>query len=416
MFAMGVVMLQIHAWSPLFVLGWITAASVSAEPIEVAAYEKDCWKLEYSPDGKRFVTLPNNEGAMKLWDAATGKLIWEVEKTGKNALAFSPDGKTIAVGSWRKVHLYEAGTGKHQREIASAGENSVSCIAFSPDGSKFALVTGESNMVEVFEFDSGKKILSLTAPMDKPEKGTGGISRVAFSPDGETLVASCGGKGWPDYVGKDSVIAVWDVKTWKLRKSFTASTHNVNDLVISPDGKLIAASCHRGREVKIWKMPLPPEEERIAPEVIAELVKQLDADAFGKREAAERKLREIGLPAREQLLKALDGVSAEAAFRARKILAGMKEEDDSRLHLIKIGSDFQTVAFSPDGRFLATGSLSGNKHSVQIWKMGPELALQGSLNERGSWIVRFSPDGKQLAQGTPGGAILLYDVKDVLPD
>ena len=408
-------MLRFRVWSLCLVLGLATVAPVAAEPMEIAAYEKDCWKLEYSPDGKQFVTLPNGEGAMKLWDASTGKLIWVVEKTGKNALAFSPDGKTLAVGAWGKVRLYESGTGEHLRDIASAGEKGVNGLAFSPDGSKLAMATGESNLVEVFEFDSGERILTLTVPMDKPEKGTGGISRVAFSPDGKTLVAACGGKGWPDYVGKDSVVGVWDAKTWKLRKSFTASTHNVNDLAISPDSKLIAASCHRAHEVKVWKMPTPTEEKKIAPEMIADLVKQLDADAFGKREAAERKLREIGLPAREQLLKALDGDSAEAAFRARKILAGLKEEDDDLLHRIKIGSDFQTVAFSPDGRFLVTGSFSG-KNSLHIWTLTPKLASRGILNERGAWVARFSPDGKQLAQGTPGGAVLLHDVKDVLPD
>jgi len=99
--------------------------------------------LAYSPDGKLVASAGNNDGKVLLWTVATGKARELVSlKTHLTEVAFSPDGKTLAVGCWDGlVRLYNVESGK-ETAVLKGHTSRVWGLAISPDG---VLATGSAD-------------------------------------------------------------------------------------------------------------------------------------------------------------------------------------------------------------------------------------------------------------------------------
>lgn len=102
--------------------------------------------------------------------------------------------------------------------------------------------------------------------------------------------------------------------------------------------------------------------------------------------------------------------SAEQKFRASIILKALAGGDITPLHVIQAKSDQQSVAYSPDGKLLATSSSTPGKQSVVLYRLGPELEGIEVPTTKGAWDIAFSPDGKQLALGSNDGTVSLLHV------
>jgi WD40 repeat protein len=149
---------------------------------------------------------------------ASRKPLGEPLKAHKDAawsVAFSPDGKTLATGSWDEaVILWEVASRKLLGEPLTGHKGPVSSVAFSPDGK--TLATGSwAQTVILWDVASRK-------PLGEPLEGhTRGVSSVAFSPDGKTLATG----------SDDHTVILWDadVEAWKRRaceivnRNFTTS-------------------------------------------------------------------------------------------------------------------------------------------------------------------------------------------------
>ena len=115
------------------------------------------------------------------------------------SVAFSPDGRTLATGSWDKTaRLWEVATGK-EIAVLRGHEDAVSSVAFSPDGR--TLATGSADKTaRLWEVATGKEIAVLRGHEDA-------VSSVAFSPDGRTLATGSAdntARLWP--VGQQGLI------------------------------------------------------------------------------------------------------------------------------------------------------------------------------------------------------------------
>jgi WD40 repeat protein len=280
-------------------------------------------------------------------------------------LAFSPDGKTLAVSSGDSIKLYNPATGK---EVLAFTEHTwpVHSVAFSPDGKLLASGAGgfrdgkPGGEVRIWDTATGKVKLC-------PEFWRGSnVQAVAFSPDGKSVAAG-GLRG----------LRVWDAATGKLRKEVETGAA-ILVLAYAPDGKTLAAGAFTGFahlwDTGTWK---------------------------GKVLKGHRsEVRAIAY-SRDGKMLVTGGVGQFRVWDAGGELRKAVRHRDT----------VWAVAFAPDGKTLAVGSgepRADLKGAVGLWdsdRWSEARRWSGAGGMVGS--LAFSPDGKRLAAGRFSGAVEL---------
>ncbi|MFC1719109.1 sigma-70 family RNA polymerase sigma factor [Candidatus Poribacteria bacterium] len=318
-------------------------------------------QIAYSPDGK-LLALAGSLGVW-LYDASNLNEVGLLEgHTGKVLfVAFSPDGKTLASGSWDDtVRLWDVQTQK-QVAILRGHTGVVYSVAFSPDGETLASGSWDRT-VRLWNVQGQEQVALLRGHTDW-------VSSVAFSPDGKTLASG----------GGDKTVRLWDVQKKKQVGFLQGHAEPVWCVTFSPDGKTLASG---GDEevIRLWDV---------------------------------EKEKQVGL-----LWGHASWVYSVAFIPDGKTLASGSRDNTVRLWDVagqkQVGllqghtSWVYSVAFSPDGKTLALGS-----DAVRLWDVEKEKQvglLEGHTDDMSS--VAFSPDGKTLASGGDEKIIRLWDVQE----
>ncbi len=207
--------------------------------------------LAFSPDGKTLAvgggrwTGPNANaeyGVLSTWNVETGQQRRTLRLNSiVSCVAFSPNGKVLANGDMKgKVRLWNVQSGKLLRTLIGQSEGEVvSSVAFSPD-SKMLAVGGGTGLsargeLRLWDLQTGKLKWSQV-PVDDNT-----VESVAFSPDGETLAV--GGFGY---------VTLHDIRNGKAKRTLTQDKLAGN-MAFSPDGKLLARGSHKGL-VTLWSV------------------------------------------------------------------------------------------------------------------------------------------------------------------
>ncbi len=200
--------------------------------------------LAFAPDGK---TLAVGRGNRLLIYGADGEFRRELtDPTLKPPAAcvslvesatFSPDGKTLAVGSYGRVKLWDVAKGAVARTLTGFADRVVA-LAFSPDGALLATGGGAPTAdgeLRLFDAATGKPIADIRPSHSDTVFG------VAFSPDGKHLATG----------GADKFVKVFAVPSGKLEKSFEGHTGHVLDVGWSKAGDRVVSAGADGL-VKVW--------------------------------------------------------------------------------------------------------------------------------------------------------------------
>ena len=193
--------------------------------------------VSFSPDGETLASGSYN--IIGLWDVNTGELIHELigSVLGQfdNSVSFSPDGETLASGrSDSTVRLWDVNTGEPIRTFRGHVGN-VQSVSFSPDGK--TLVSGSTDRtIRLWEASTGRFIRTL-------EGHRGYVQSVSFSPDGETLASA----------SIDGTIRLWETSTGIHIRTLEGHTNSIFSISFSPDGETLA-SASTDRTIRLWEV------------------------------------------------------------------------------------------------------------------------------------------------------------------
>jgi len=293
--------------------------------------------------------------------------------------------RRLAVAAWRIFPTDQAGAAmasllmEQQQDGILPGDPSnggVSAVAFSPDGKLLATADGDGN-VRLWNPVTGQAFGSAL-PVDTGPGGS--VVGVAFSPDGK-LLATADAAGY---------VRLWNPVTRQAVGApfLAATTGGVNGVAFSPDGKLLATAGVDGA-VRLWN---PVTRRAVGAPLLASTSPRGGGGVYGVAFSPDGKL--------------LAAADADGYVRVWNPVTGQAVGDP---FLAVTNKGVLGVAFSPDGKLLATADGDG---TVRLWNpvtgqaVGAALpaVTDGSVTE-----VAFSPDGKLLATADTAGYVRLWN-------
>ena len=170
---------------------------------------------------------------VKLWDLATGKVTHTFARFVDDAhtLAFSPDGSTLAVGSYNTIQIWNARTGEEIQTLNGHCGLTLS-MTFNHDG-KTLIASCYDNIVEIWDVRSGKQLRTLHGHTDL-------VQSAGLSPDGRVLATG----------SRDKTIKLWNLESGTEVRTFSGHTDKVFSVAFMPNG--ILASGSEDRTIKLW--------------------------------------------------------------------------------------------------------------------------------------------------------------------
>ncbi|BBE09773.1 NB-ARC domain protein [Mycoavidus cysteinexigens] len=358
----------------------------------------------YSPDGKSFAVGLDN-GAISIYATSSWENIPTLSRHNNCvvSLAYSPNSEQIASGSNdRTVRLWDARSGQLSHTLCGH-INYVQSVVYSPSGRQIASGSWDWT-VRLWDARSGQLRFILNGHTDS-------VTGVAYSPNGEQIASR----------SEDKTVRLWDAQSGQLHHILSGQLGPVFSVAYSPNGNQIVSCGRRG--VRLWdtrsgqlryilsghtnsviEVAYSPNGDQIASGSTDNTVRLWDARSGHLRHTlsghAKNVTKVVYSPNGAQIASCSDDKTVRLwdtqSGQFRHILSG-------HTHYI------MSVVYSPSGKQIASSSLD---KTVRLWDaQSDQLGRAFIGHTNGITSVAYSPNGAQIASGSDDKTVRLWDAR-----
>jgi WD40 repeat protein len=389
----------------------------------------EIWALALSPDGKIIATAGGWSTRIYLWETATGKPGGTLPSPGvyTQVMQFSPDGKTLAVSGCQfleindaphdKTFLWDVRTRKPRHALKH--NFGVTCLAFTPDSKTLVIGSGrDKEGLSSWDVISGKEL---------PRLPTGGVAAAVSSPNGQLLATTAGEKG--------CCVRLWNWRTGR-EVALLETESRVNAIAFAPDGKTLLTGQNDPHFVRLWDVSTHKllrefdghkKSEDPGPVVVTSRTGRANCVAFSPDGAS---VASGGTDGRLLLWEVRTGKLRSQCQEPGGAINGVAFTPDGKT-LVRGGAsgcvrvlDTATgkelhfgdghpaqvvdLALASGGKLLAT---AGQEGTICLWDLSTSKTLRvlGGHKELVR-SIQFSQDGRTLVSASQDGTVRLWDV------
>jgi WD40 repeat protein len=334
----------------------------------------------------RIIATSGVDRTIRLWNIDTGKCLRKFEEQTHwvCTIAFSPNGKILASGSDdHSIKLWDTQTGQCLNTL-QGHQSHVRAVTFNATGDML-MSGGDDCTIKLWDLAMGQCVATLKGHLNS-------VRSLAFAADGNTLVSA----------SEDHTLKLWDIAEHKCLKTLQGHTAHVRSVALNPDGKILASGS-ADQTVKLWHSDTGHCLRTLQGYTNLVLSVAFSPDGQVLASGSADHTIKLWQVTPTHCTNNVVNHQQSTIYPSSPILHSF-----AFTHSLKGHTDWVlSVAFSPDGHTLASGSFD---QTIRLWDRHTGMCLK-ILQGHTNWIhsVAFSPDGQLLASASSDQTIQIWD-------